>query len=128
MLNLLCKVRKLSCILGIRPISGKLTGDGVFRNGGNCRNHLKTGLLCSIRQFYQRILIGTVSIDAYQNSTSTVAMHHTHPLCSHSGNAAAVRRHGNDRDIRLCQRNSMKILLAVSQINGGYIPSSALVK
>ena len=103
MLNLFGKIRKLCFILRIRPTSSKLTSDGMFRNGGNCRNHLKTSLLCGVLQLHQRVLIGTVAIDTDQNSASTVAMHHTQPLCRHSGNTATVGRYGNDCHIVFCQ-------------------------
>ena len=103
MLNLFGKIGKLLRVLRIRPPGGKLSGDRMFRNGGNCRNHLKASLLCGILQFYQRILIGTVAIDTNQNGPGTVAMDHPQPLCCYSRNTTTIGRHGNDRYILFCQ-------------------------
>ena len=93
MLNLLGKIRKLCYVLCIRATGGKLTGDRMLRNGGNGCNHLKTSLLCGIFQFYQRVLIGAVAIDANQDGPGTVAMHYTQPLCRHSRHTATVNQY-----------------------------------
>ena len=103
MLNLFGKIGKLCRILCIRTPGGKLSGDRMFRNGGNCRNHLKASLLCGILQFYQRILIGAVAIDTNQNGSGTVAMYHAQPLYCYSGNTTTIGRHGNDCYILFCQ-------------------------
>ena len=103
MLNLFGKIGKLCFILCIRPPGGKLTSDGMFRNGSHCRNHLKTSLLCGILQFYQRVLIGSVAIDTNQNGSGTVAMYHAQPLCRHSRNTTTIGRHRNDCYILFCQ-------------------------
>ena len=117
MLNLFGKIGKLCCILCIRPTGSKLTGDGMFRNGGNCRNHLKTSLLCGILQFYQCILIGAVAIDTHKNRTGAVALYLRQALRCGCRDPAAIRRHREDSRVLFCKRVCAEIGLAGCQIN-----------
>ena len=60
MLNLFGKIRKPCCVLFIRPAGGKLTGDGMFRNGVHGCNHLKTSSLCALGQTAPNPVLSTL--------------------------------------------------------------------
>ena len=68
------KFRQLPFILTVRPPCGNLPDDGVLRHGGDGGNHLKSRFFRGVRQFRQRILIGTVAVHTDQNRFRAISL------------------------------------------------------
>ncbi len=72
LLNLLRKLCELRRILRIRTTGSKLSRDGMFCNGCDCRDHPESRMLRNVLQLYERVLKRAVSVYTNQNSPSPV--------------------------------------------------------
>ena len=109
LLNLLSKLSKLRRILRIRTTGSKLSRNGMFCNGCNCRDHPESRMLRNVLQLYERVLKRAVSVDAHQNGPRSVAVNHAQPVSHHSRDSTGIRRHRDYGHVVLSHRDSAEI-------------------
>ena len=121
LLNLLRKLCELRRILRIRSPSSKLSRNGMFCNGCNCRDYPESRMLRNVLQLYERVLKRAVSVDAHQNGPRSVAVNHVQSVDRHGRDSAGIRWHGDNSHVVLRHRDLVEIQPAIGQIDGNGI-------
>ena len=108
---------ELHLILRIWPSCCKLSGNGVFRNGGNGGDNAEPSLFCSVFQLYKSVLICPVSLDAEKDSFCSIPMDCGQPFGCSLRHPPAIGRNGNHRNIIFLQSDIGKSRFAIWQVN-----------